>query len=181
MTNEPYTMQSPFLVVEIACALPGPQLGSDEKTALNRLYEHAEKVGELLFAGHDPDGYQMWLDSQEGPTRSWDDLIRHPAPAHSNNVVALRPDIEVEGKDPVIFGRNLKILREEQHLSRMQLKVLAGLGNFMYLAEIEGGNKYPNAPTIEKLAKAFEMSVTDFVDRCSQPPGWHNRSDGGDR
>lgn len=170
MTNEPYAMQSPFLVVEIACGIPGPQLGSDEKTALDKLYEHAEKVGELLFAGHDPDGYQMWLDSQNGPQRSFNDLVTNPAPAHAPvaEVIPIRSG-QSNGRDPVRFGQGLQRLRKEHGMSRMQLKVLSGLGNYPYLAELESGARYPSEEAMGKLAKAFEMGPVEFEQLCLHP------------
>jgi transcriptional regulator with XRE-family HTH domain len=73
----------------------------------------------------------------------------------------------------VAFGKGLAYLRRSQGMSRMQLKVMAGLGNYPMLAEIEAGKRPPSDDTIDKLAKAFELSPAELVARCL-------RLDGGD-
>lgn len=189
--DESYSYKGAFLDVEIVCKVAGPQLSPDEKDALKRLADMAEATDHLLFAAQDPDEYQRMLE-EDPPERSWDDLMRDAAPPRARvsvtdpgtgitqimgpptightvaEVIPLHPG-DGTGKDPVRFGRGLKVMREVKGLTRMQLKVLAGLGNHMYLAEIEGGHRYPTHQALLKLATAFGMGPTEFEQACLHP------------
>ena len=62
------------------------------------------------------------------------------------------------------FGNHLKALRRKKNLTQEKLADLAGL-EYKYIQRLEG--KKPSSPTlnsIEKLAKAFDISISELLD-----------------
>jgi len=61
----------------------------------------------------------------------------------------------------------LRLLREEQGLSRAELARLAGTGR-SYVGEVEAGAKTPTVTTLGKLAPALGVAPEDLV--AAEPP-----------
>jgi transcriptional regulator with XRE-family HTH domain len=61
------------------------------------------------------------------------------------------------------FGKATKLLRQKQGISQTELRKLTGL-EASYISRLENGKFEPTVKTIIKLAKAFKISVTQFVD-----------------
>ena len=62
------------------------------------------------------------------------------------------------------FGNHLKALRRKNKLTQEKLADLAGL-EYKYIQRLEG--KKPSSPTLnslEKLAKAFDISISELLD-----------------
>ena len=62
------------------------------------------------------------------------------------------------------FGNHLKALRRKKNLTQEKLADLAGL-EYKYIQRLEG--KKPSSPTLnslEKLAKAFDISISELID-----------------
>lgn len=60
-----------------------------------------------------------------------------------------------------ILGRNIKYYRTKLHLTQEELANLSGVYR-SHLAGIESGHLNPAVKTVEKLAKALEVSVSDL-------------------
>ena len=162
------TVELPTLKVDIECMIPGPNLTSEERSALAALAKHAERVGMLLMANHQPAQYEQWRKEHElkpGPYAGASQV-----PETEAEVIPIRPGVIEDGKDPVAFGRGLAALRKREDMSRMQLKVLAGL-SYPYMSEVELGNKWPTENAIAGLARAFEMTPGQLVSVCLQLGG----------
>lgn len=162
------TVELSTLKVDIECMVPGPLLTSEERSALAALAKHAERVGMLLMANHQPAQYEQWRKEHElkpGPYAGSSQAPETPA-----EVIPIRPGVIEDGKDPVAFGRGLVALRKRKGMSRMQLKVLAGL-SYPYMSEVELGNKWPTEKAIAGLARAFEMTPGQLVSVCLQLGG----------
>lgn len=65
------------------------------------------------------------------------------------------------------FGFVVRQFREQRRWSQEVLADAAGL-NRSYLGEIERGDAMPSLATIAKLAKAFELSLSELMARCEQ-------------
>ena len=64
----------------------------------------------------------------------------------------------------VRFGKHLKVLRRKKKLTQEKLADLANL-EYKYIQRLEG--KKPSSPTLnslEKIAKAFDISVSKLLD-----------------
>ena len=62
------------------------------------------------------------------------------------------------------FGNHLRTLRRKKNLTQEKLADLADL-EYKYIQRLEG--KKPSSPTlnsIEKLAKAFDISISELLD-----------------
>lgn len=70
------------------------------------------------------------------------------------------------------FGQVIRQAREIKHWSQEKLAEQANL-NRSYLGEIERGVVTPSLVTMEKLAQALEVSLSDLLARCErQYPEW---------
>jgi XRE family transcriptional regulator, regulator of sulfur utilization len=63
-----------------------------------------------------------------------------------------------------IFGATVRGLREAKCWSQEQLAQYAGL-NRSYIGEIERGETTASILTVEKLARAFDVSMADLLKR----------------
>ncbi|GAA0124764.1 helix-turn-helix domain-containing protein [Clostridium senegalense] len=59
------------------------------------------------------------------------------------------------------IGKNLKFIRKEQNLTIRDLVQLSDVGKST-ISDIENDNVNPTTATLEKLAKALNVSVNDF-------------------
>jgi transcriptional regulator with XRE-family HTH domain len=66
---------------------------------------------------------------------------------------------------PVQFGLVVKQLREELGVSQEQLAARAEL-NRTYVGEVERAKAMPSLATIEKIARAFGLPVSQLLSRC---------------
>lgn len=62
------------------------------------------------------------------------------------------------------FGIRLKTLRKEKGLSQEELALKSGL-NRPYISAIEKGKRNVSLEVMEKLAGAFEVSISDFLNK----------------
>jgi len=60
------------------------------------------------------------------------------------------------------LANRIKVLREERGLSQEALAAKAGVSRG-YLARLETGRHDPTVGTVEKLAKALRVKVTDLL------------------
>lgn len=67
------------------------------------------------------------------------------------------------------FGRVVRQVREQRLLSQEQLAELADL-NRSYLGEIERGQVVPSLATLDKLAGALEIALSDLLHQCEKNP-----------
>lgn len=63
------------------------------------------------------------------------------------------------------FGTGVRRLREERQWSQEQLAEFADL-NRSYVGEIERGRVVASILTVEKLARAFQLSNARLLDHC---------------
>lgn len=61
------------------------------------------------------------------------------------------------------FGKRLRDIRRRKDLTQEQLADLSGL-SIQYVGEIERGKRNPSLTTIETLAKALTLPITDFFE-----------------
>lgn len=61
------------------------------------------------------------------------------------------------------FGEHIRILRQTQNLSQMDLADLSDL-NTSYIGHLERGLKSPTLSTMAKLANALNVPLTQLVD-----------------
>src|SRR5215207_5074673 len=66
-------------------------------------------------------------------------------------------------------GQEVRRLREERELNQAQLAVLIGTGPAA-ISRIENGRQSPNSTTLEKLAKALEVEISDLFPKKAQAP-----------
>jgi transcriptional regulator with XRE-family HTH domain len=62
------------------------------------------------------------------------------------------------------MGLRLRLLREQKGVSGRGLAELAGIG-FSTVHRIETGKRKARVETIERLAKALEVSVRDLIEK----------------
>jgi transcriptional regulator with XRE-family HTH domain len=62
----------------------------------------------------------------------------------------------------LLFAKNLKHLREQQHLSQMQLSGLTGM-SFNFINDMEHGNKWFSEKTLAKLCTALKVEPFRFL------------------
>lgn len=67
------------------------------------------------------------------------------------------------------FGTAVRALREARGWSQEQLAAQAEL-NRSYLGEVERGDATPSLATIDKLARALDVSGAELLRRCEPPP-----------
>jgi transcriptional regulator with XRE-family HTH domain len=60
------------------------------------------------------------------------------------------------------MGRRLKKLREARDLSRAELAERAGISR-EYVRKLEAGRQDPTVGTLQKIARALRVSVTDLL------------------
>ncbi len=60
------------------------------------------------------------------------------------------------------FGQKIKLLRKEKKISQKQLSEKASL-HINYIGMIERGERNPSLLNIEKIAKAFEISISELM------------------
>ncbi len=74
-------------------------------------------------------------------------------------------DSNIDGLTPpsIDVGRNLRDLRAERELSIRSLAVLSGL-NVNTLSMIENGKSSPSVSTLQQLASALTVPITDFFE-----------------
>ena len=63
---------------------------------------------------------------------------------------------------PKQMGRKLKALRRKRNLSRQELAKKAGVSR-EYVRKLEAGLYDPTVGTLEKLAKALEVPLTELL------------------
>ena len=64
-------------------------------------------------------------------------------------------------------GDTIRELRKEKHLSQVKLADAID-SHQVYISEIEKGIKLPSLVIINSIAKAFDVSLTDFISRVEQ-------------
>jgi transcriptional regulator with XRE-family HTH domain len=60
------------------------------------------------------------------------------------------------------LGKRLKQLRSETGLTQEKLAIATGLSQ-TYISGIEGGTRNPSIKTLDKLAKALGVSISDIT------------------
>ena len=70
----------------------------------------------------------------------------------------------------VVKGEKIRALREERGCTLQELSRRAGL-SFSYLSEIERGAKKPSLKTLEKIAKALNVTSSQFFAEEQAGPG----------
>lgn len=60
------------------------------------------------------------------------------------------------------LGKKIRDLRKDQGLSQEQLSFAAKIDR-SYISEIENGLRNPSLQTLEKLAKAFKVKLSDLT------------------
>jgi transcriptional regulator with XRE-family HTH domain len=79
------------------------------------------------------------------------------------------------------LGVLLRHLREQRNWSQEELAEAANLDR-SYLGEIERGQVSPSLATLEKLAKALHLSLSELFRRCeTAPPQQRQTQHDGDR
>ncbi|CAM4344183.1 transcriptional regulator with XRE-family HTH domain [Paenibacillus endophyticus] len=71
-------------------------------------------------------------------------------------------------KNIEIIGENIRLVRQKRGLSQEQLALLAGM-NTSYIGQIERGEKNPTVKTLEKIAKALDINITDLFSLQDSP------------
>jgi transcriptional regulator with XRE-family HTH domain len=69
----------------------------------------------------------------------------------------------------MIIGERLRVLREERKLSQGDIEKRTGLLR-CYLSRVENGHTVPAIETLEKLARALDMPLYQFLYDGDQPP-----------
>ncbi|MDR4469105.1 MAG: helix-turn-helix domain-containing protein [Nitrospira sp.] len=62
-----------------------------------------------------------------------------------------------------ILGRNIKVLRDVRKLSQITLAKRVGVTQ-PYIVALEKGRENPTLATLEKLAKALKVKVSELVE-----------------
>ncbi|MHA6258319.1 helix-turn-helix domain-containing protein [Sporosarcina sp. CAU 1771] len=68
------------------------------------------------------------------------------------------------------FGKNLKYLRTKKHLEQLELAQLLGRKSASTISEWEKGTYTPKSGTLSDIAKIFNVSLTDLMERDLQKP-----------
>lgn len=69
----------------------------------------------------------------------------------------------------MIIGERLRVLREEKKLSQGDIEKKTGLLR-CYLSRVENGHTVPAIETLEKLARALDMTLYQLLYDGDQPP-----------
>jgi transcriptional regulator with XRE-family HTH domain len=67
------------------------------------------------------------------------------------------------------IGERLRSIREEKGLSQGDIERRTGLVR-CYISRLENGHTIPEVPTLEKLARALEMPLYQFLYDGEKPP-----------
>ena len=59
------------------------------------------------------------------------------------------------------FGKHIKLLRSEKHLTQEELANLSGLSR-QYIGDVERGSRNISLINLEKIAKAFGVSLSQL-------------------
>jgi transcriptional regulator with XRE-family HTH domain len=59
------------------------------------------------------------------------------------------------------FGKHIKLLRNEKHLTQEELANLSGLSR-QYIGDVERGSRNISLINLEKIAKAFGVSLSQL-------------------
>lgn len=62
----------------------------------------------------------------------------------------------------ILLGKKLKALRFERDITQEQLAELADL-NVTYISQLERGQKSPTLDTLDKLANAFDITLSSLL------------------
>ena len=68
------------------------------------------------------------------------------------------------------IGETIRLLRQKKRMSQEQLALQAGI-NTSYLGQVERGEKNPTIKTLEKIANALEISLSDLISNYSNQKG----------
>jgi transcriptional regulator with XRE-family HTH domain len=71
----------------------------------------------------------------------------------------------------MIIGERLRALREQRSLSQGDIEKRTGLLR-VYLSRVEVGHTVPSVATLEKLARAFDIPLTDFSTKTTSRQSW---------
>jgi len=74
-----------------------------------------------------------------------------------------------------LIGDNIRLIRQKSGLSQEQLALLSNM-NTSYIGQIERGEKNPTVRTLEKIADALEISITDLFASPDSPKIGDSRS-----
>ena len=69
----------------------------------------------------------------------------------------------------MIIGDRLREMREGKKLSQGDIEKRTGLLR-CYISRVENGHTVPAVETLEKLARAFEVSLYQLFYECEEPP-----------
>ena len=69
----------------------------------------------------------------------------------------------------VVIAERLRILRETKKLSQGEIQNRAGLLR-CYISRVENGHTIPSVETLEKLARALDLSLHEFLYDGEDPP-----------
>ncbi|WP_028549999.1 helix-turn-helix domain-containing protein [Paenibacillus sp. UNC451MF] len=78
-------------------------------------------------------------------------------------------------KNIELIGDNIRLIRQKSGLSQEQLALLSNM-NTSYIGQIERGEKNPTVRTLEKIAAALEISITDLFSSSDSPKTSDSRS-----
>lgn len=76
---------------------------------------------------------------------------------------------EADNDFATVIGANLRRLRAQSNLSLEKLSRAAGVSRAM-LGQIELGQSVPTITVLARIADAFALPVTSFIDRPNEPP-----------
>lgn len=62
-----------------------------------------------------------------------------------------------------LFGKRIKELRKNKHLTQEQLGELVGV-DYKQIGNIETGTYFTTMPTLEKIAQALEVEIEELFD-----------------
>lgn len=74
----------------------------------------------------------------------------------------------------VHVGREIRRVREERGLNQTQLAASVGTGPAA-ISRIENGRQNPNMETLEKIARALELEMSDLFPKAEAPLFQHNQ------
>jgi transcriptional regulator with XRE-family HTH domain len=80
------------------------------------------------------------------------------------------PQDAQDRNDHVVFGRNIRALRDSANISREVVSERAGI-TVEYLGEVERGEKWPTLKVIRAIARALRVSPATFFAFDDQDPG----------
>jgi transcriptional regulator with XRE-family HTH domain len=63
----------------------------------------------------------------------------------------------------IVFGKNLRFLREKKNISQEKLADLCGLHR-TYISDVERGERNISLENIQKIANALQMEIIDLFE-----------------